>query len=114
MTELDLTCECTELLEFMSRKELSKDYAKIEGRYIFNFSGYDREFVIHSEFEEKHEEAEMHNGDRGAEQMSPAHDFDEVSDIISVFEVDDNGNEKQITVDSYTASELLTYLTLED
>ena len=109
----DVRIECLELIEFISRKDISQSCFKgDEGWYEFEVNGYDTTYTITTDFETKHEEEDMHYGDRGSEEITPAYDYDVPTSIVQVTIHDEEGTE--VKTDSWTNQQLLNFLNIKD
>lgn len=110
---LDVTIDCLDLVEFLGRKDVKQYHSEHEGQCLTEVTGYDTEYRIYSEFTTRYEDAEYHHGDRGMEEMSPAYEYDEITEVNSVEILTEDG-EKEIHIDDWTKSSVLAYLDLNE
>jgi len=109
----DVTINCLELVEFIGRKNVSQEYSKYEGDYVFSIIGYNKEYRVTCDWKEKHEPADYHFGDRGRETISEAYDYVELTRVIKVELLNDE-SEVEIVTDNWTNEQILNFLEINE
>ena len=98
---LDVSIDCLDLIEFLSRKEIAQNHYDESGYCISEVYGYDIEYRINSEYHTRTEPADYHSGDRGMETVSESYDYDEITDVLTVELMTEDGS-KEIELDKWT------------
>ncbi len=110
---LDVSIDCLDLIEFITRDKTSQSYHKEDSEYLFEICGYDTQYDILCDYETKTEGACSVGTDRGIEEIHGSYDYLVLSAVLKVELITDDGP-KQIEIDDWTEQHILSTLNFNE